>query len=63
MKPKNAKSRMHRIRTITAHRLSIQFDTHRQGNAEVILRKMLDEFTDELKHQFPINNPQITVDS
>lgn len=51
------------MKTITVHRLSMQFDTNLPGESEQIVRKMLDEFSDVLRREFPESQPQITTDS
>lgn len=55
------------MKTLTAHRLSIQFDFHPKEKgrhrAKKFLAAKLDQFTVTLQREFPDACPQITTDS
>jgi len=51
------------MRTVTVHRISLQFDTNRKGTPKYIVTRSLDDFSDALKMAFPDAQPQLILDS
>jgi hypothetical protein len=51
------------MRTVTVHRISLQFDTNRKGTLKYIVTRSLDDFSDALKMAFPDAQPQLILDS
>ena len=51
------------MRTITVHRISLQFDTGDISDPEDIVEGALEQFTEALQKAFPGEQPQLTTDS